>query len=213
MKCFLAALTAVAGLSLPVQAEGLGAPAAGDYTLDHHHASVLFRVLHLGFSHYTGRFTTFDATMTFDPANAGVSKLTATIDPNSLDVPSPPQGFLDELKGKQFLDTAAYPEMKFVSTKIEKTSDNTGKVTGDFTLHGVTKPVTLEVTFNGGYAGIPGMDPQARAGFSAHGTLKRSEFGIAYGIPSAATGGMGVSDDVEIIIEAEFNGPKLPAAK
>lgn len=183
-------------------------PAAGEYKLDKSHATLIFVVNHLGFSNYHGQFTSFDATMTFDPANAAVSKLTATIDPNSLSVPAPPEGFLEELKGPNFLDTAKYPEMTFVSTSIEVTGEKTGKVTGDFTLHGVTKPVTLDVTFNGGWAGLAGMDPHSRAGFSAKGTLKRSEFGIGYGVPPEGTT-FGVSDAVEIIIEAEFTGPEL----
>lgn len=213
MRHFPTAFAAAAiGTLLPVNAQTLPPPGAGEYKMDHAHSSLLFRVSHLGFSHYTARFTKFDATMNFDPKNAAAASITATVDPSSLEVSAPPEGFLDELKGKQFLDVATYPEMKFVSTKIEVTGENTGKVTGDFTFHGVTKPVTLDVTFNGGYAGIPGMDPNARAGFSAHGTLNRSEFGMGYGIPSLATGGMGVSDEVEIIIETEFTGPSLPAA-
>lgn len=71
--------------------------------------------------------------------------------------------------------------------------------------------MALDVTFNGGYAGHP-MDPQSRIGFSARGVLKRSEFGMAYGIPAEGTT-MGVSDAVEVLIEAEFNGPPLAPVK
>lgn len=84
---------------------------------------------------------------------------------------------------------------------------DTLRVRGDLTLHGVTRPIVLEATFNGGYAGHP-MDPNARIGFSAQGTLKRSEFGIAQGIPAPGTT-MGVSDEVNVVIEAEFTGPPL----
>ncbi len=208
---YLAWVVALA-LVTPGAAQDMPSPSpvvpAGTFTLDKSHATLTFVVNHLGFSSYHGQFTSFDATMTFDPENAAASKLTATVDANSLSVPHPPPGFLDELKGDKFLDTAKYPEMRFVSTAIELTGEKTGKITGDFTLHGVTKPVTLDVTFNGGWAGIPGMDPAARAGFSARGTLKRSDFGIVYGIPPEGTT-MGVSDAVEIIIEAEFSGPEL----
>jgi polyisoprenoid-binding protein YceI len=79
------------------------------------------------------------------------------------------------------------------------------RITGDLTLHGVTKPVVLEATFNGGYAGHP-MDPHARIGFSARGTFNRSDFGMVYGIPAPGTT-MGVSDAVNVTIEAEFSGP------
>lgn len=80
---------------------------------------------------------------------------------------------------------------------------------GELTLHGITKPITLETIFNGGYAGHQ-YEPRARIGFSAHGAFKRSDFGIAYGIPEPGSN-MGVFDDVEVIIEAEFTGP-VPAA-
>lgn len=183
---------------------------AGDYVLDKHHATLVFRVNHLGFSHYTAAFADFDAKLRFDQNNAGASGLEATIDPKSLTLPSPPEGFLAELIGPQWLNAGTYPSITFRSTKIEVTGPDTGKVTGDLTLHGVTKPVTLDVTYNGGYAGHP-MDPHARVGFSAKGMFKRSDFGIAYGVPAPGTT-MGVSDEVEVQIEAEFTGPPLVSA-
>jgi polyisoprenoid-binding protein YceI len=183
---------------------------AGAYTLDMAHSSLIFRVSHLGFSHYTGRFTTFDANLQLDPANPAAATLNVTIDPRSLTADNAPAGFLDELRGPQWLDAAQFPQITYRSTGVEVTGANTARITGDFTLHGVTRPVVLDAVFNGGYAGHP-MDPHARVGFSAHGTLKRSEFGIAYGIPAPGTT-MGVSDDVEIVIETEFSGPALAAA-
>ena len=95
--------------------------------------------------------------------------------------------------------------MRFESRRIDVTGENTVRINGDLTLRGVTRPIVLEAVFNGGYAGHP-MDPNARIGFSAHGTLKRSRFGIAYGIPAPGTT-MGVGDDVNVVIEAEFKGP------
>lgn len=185
---------------------------AGEYKLDKSHASLVFRVNHLGFSNYTGRFEKFDATLQLDPANLAAASVTASVDPASLAVPAPPPGFLAELKGPQFLDTAKFREITFRSTKVEPTGANTARITGDFTLHGVTQPLVLEATYNGGWRGIE-MDPQARIGFSAHGTIKRAAHGITYGVPAPGTT-MGVSDDVEVIIEAEFSGPPMtpPAA-
>lgn len=183
---------------------------AGDYTLDKHHATLVFRVNHLGFSNYTAAFADFDAKLHFDQNNAGASTLEATINPTSLILPSPPDGFLKELTGPQWLNAATYPAITFKSTKIETTGPDTGKVTGDLTLHGVTKPVTLDVTYNGGYVGHP-MDPHARIGFSAKGTFKRSDFGIAFGVPAPGTT-MGVGDEVQVTIEAEFSGPPLANA-
>lgn len=178
---------------------------AGAYTLDKTHSTLVFRVSHLGYSNYTAQFTTFDAQLQLDPANPSAAQLSVTIDPRSLSLPNPPAGFRNELLGAQWLNASAQPQWTFRSTSVEPTGANTARITGDFSMRGVTRPVTLDATFNGGYAGHP-MDPNARIGFSAHGTLKRSEFGLTVGIPAPGTT-MGVSDDVEIIIETEWSGP------
>src|SRR5262245_20922448 len=180
---------------------------AGAYTLDKAHASLLFRVNHLSFSHWTARFTKFDAQLQFDPADPSKSSVKVTVDPKSIASDNAPEGFMTTLAGPEWLDAGKYPEMTYRSTKVERTGTNGLRISGQLTLHGVTKPVTLTATYNGGYAGHP-FDPHARVGFSAKGTLKRSEFGVAYGIPAAGTT-MGVFDDVEIIVEAEFSGPPL----
>lgn len=177
----------------------------GVYTLDKSHASLIFRVSHMGFSNYTGRFATFDATLDIDPQNPAAAKLEATVDPASLAVENPPAGFLESLLGPDWFNVAQFPEMIFRSTKIEMTGDDTARVTGDLTLHGITLPVVFDAKFNGGYAGHP-FDPNARIGFSARGGLSRSAFGIAYGVPEEGST-MGVGDPVEFIIEAEFTGP------
>jgi polyisoprenoid-binding protein YceI len=183
---------------------------AGLYKLDREHASLIFRVNHLGFSNYTARFKRFDAKLEFDPRDLAASKVTATVDPASLETDYPNPAKLDfnaQLKGAEWLNVAVFPEMRFESSRIDVTGENTVRINGELTLHGVTRPMVLEARFNGGYAGHP-MDPHARIGFSAHGTLKRSQFGIAYGIPAPGTT-MGVGDDVNIVIEAEFTGPPL----
>ena len=95
--------------------------------------------------------------------------------------------------------------MSFRSTKIAPTGADSADVTGDLTLHGVTRPVTLKVVYNGGYPGMS-LDPHARVGFSAHGALNRSDFGISGGLPPAGTT-FGVGDRVDIAIETEMNGP------
>ena len=188
-------------------------PAAGGYVLDKAHTSVSFKVSHLGFSHYTARFSRIDGKLAFDPAKPAAMAVEASIDPLSLELNAPPAGFHDELMGKAWFNAAAFPAITFRSTKVEPTGANTAKVTGDFTLHGVTKPVVLEVTYNGGYP-PSSFDPGGRIGFSAHGVFKRSAFGISAGIPAPGTT-MGVSDDVEVMIETEFSQPtpaKAPAA-
>ncbi|MGE0410046.1 MAG: YceI family protein [Amphiplicatus sp.] len=181
---------------------------AGDYALDKSHASLVFRVNHIGFSMYTASFADFDAALRLDPKNPGAASVTARIDPASLTLPAPPEGFKATLLGPDWLDAGAYPEISFRSTDIDVTAPNAATVKGELTLHGQTKPVSFEAVYNGGYKGLAQYDPRARVGFSAHGTLKRSDFGVSLGIPEPGST-MGVFDDVSFAIEAEFMGPPL----
>jgi polyisoprenoid-binding protein YceI len=169
----------------------------------------VFRLNHLGFSNYTARFTTFGAQLQFDPNDPVGSSVIVNVDPKSLAVENPPADFVNELIGKNWLDSAQFPELTYRSTSVELTAPNAMRITGELTLHGVTKPVVLDATFNGGYAGHP-MDPHARIGFSAHGAFNRSDFGIGYGIPAPGTT-MGVSDRVDVTIETELTGPAWTA--
>jgi polyisoprenoid-binding protein YceI len=195
-----------ADVPLPVQ----GALPAGTYTLDKAHASLLFRVNHLGFSHWTARFSRFDASARFDPSKPAADQLTVTIDPTSINADNLPDGFLGTLQGPKFLDAGKFPQMSYRSTRVEPVGANGLRIYGELTLHGVTKPVVLDATYNGGYLGHP-LDPHARAGFSARGTLKRADFGISFGIPEPGST-MGVGDAVEFAIEAEFSGPAWAGA-
>jgi polyisoprenoid-binding protein YceI len=184
----------------------------GTYALDKAHASLIFRVNHLGFSTFTGRFTSYDAKLNFDPTKPAASSVDVTIDPRSISSDNAPDGFLDTLAtSADWLDANRFPEMKFVSRKVEVVSRDDLRVHGELTVHGVTKPIVLAARFNGGYAGHP-FDPAARVGFSAQGSFKRSEFGLAYGVPAAGST-FGVSDDVQVTLEAEFTGPPLKVAK
>ncbi|AYV49387.1 polyisoprenoid-binding protein [Caulobacter flavus] len=184
---------------------------AGEYTLDKTHADLSFKVNHLGFSWYTARFSDFDAKLTLDPKAPEAAHIEASIKTGSLLLPAPPKGFTEELLGPQWLDAAKYPAITFRSTKVSKTGDDTADVTGDLTLHGVTKPVTLKARFNGAYTGYPPMDPNARIGFSLTGSFKRSDFGVSYGVPQPGST-MGVGDEVQVAIEAELLKPNPPAA-
>jgi polyisoprenoid-binding protein YceI len=186
---------------------------AGSYTLDKAHSSLIFRVSHMGFSNFTARFKRYDAELQFDPKNLAASTLSATIDVRSLETDYPDPATLDfnaQLQGKELFDTAQFPEMIFKTTSVDAKGVSAMRINGELTMHGVTHPVSLDATFNGGYAGHP-MDPHARIGFSAHGSLNRSDFGMSYGIPAPGTT-MGVSDKVDIVIECEFSGPPLAAA-
>jgi polyisoprenoid-binding protein YceI len=180
----------------------------GEYRLDPSHASLIFRVNHLGFSHFTSQFRKFDATLTLDPKHPERASVTATIDPRSIEIVNP--SLAVDIQGPQWFDSIKFPQMTFRSTKVELTGPNTARITGELSLHGITLPVSWDATFNGGYAANP-YDPKgARIGFSAHGALRRSAFGMAFGIPAPGTT-MGVSDDVDFTIEAEFNHPAARA--
>lgn len=177
---------------------------AGAYTLDKSHASLIIRVNHIGYSNFTARFQTWDASLNFDPAAPENSSISATIDPRSIASDNPPAGFIDIMRN-DFLKSPEFPQITFRSTRVERTGQNTANITGDLTLLGVTRPVTLEARFNGGYEGMS-LDPHARVGFSAHGTFNRSDFGMSYGLPPEGSN-LGVGNQVEVIIETEFNGP------
>lgn len=198
-------------LAGPVAGQAVSDAPAGHYRLDLSHGRLMFRVSHLGFSRYTALFTRFDAALEFDPAAPGAMAVTATVDAASVEThyPGTDVDFNAVIAGPEFLDAAQFPQIRFVSTDVVPTGPQTADVTGDLTLHGVTRPVTLKVTFNGGYAGHP-LDPGgARIGFSAEGALNRSDFGMGFGIPAPGTT-MGVGDAVDIFIEAEFLNPDAP---
>jgi polyisoprenoid-binding protein YceI len=202
--------TAAVATSAPAPAPAPIAPAAteapsGDYKIDKAHTSLVFRVNHIGFSNYTAQFGGVDGTLKLDAKDPSKSSLEATVDTGSLTLVAPPAGFLDTLLNEKWLGAKAFPKIVFRSTKIELTGAKTARVTGDLTLRGATQPITLDATFNGGYAGHP-YDPNARIGFSLRGSLKRSSFGVSEGIPPPGST-MGVSDDVTIEIETELNGP------
>ncbi len=180
---------------------------AGTYKLDPMHSSLTFQVDHMGFSHYTARFATFDAAMKLDPAHPEKAEIAAQVDPQSLTLNAPPAGFHDDLMGKTWFDAAAHPMLNFVSQSVEKTGTDTARVEGVLTIKGITKPVTLDVTFNGGYPGMD-LDPHARVGFTATGHFKRSDYGMGFGIAPAGSH-MGVSDAVTFVIDAEFTGPEF----
>jgi polyisoprenoid-binding protein YceI len=207
--CSQGALSQAAGPSAPPAPPPM-AP-AGQYQIDKSHASLVLRVNHLGFSTYTTRFSRFDAALTFDPSNIPASKVVTTIDASSFEMDAAPQMCLDIVKGPQLLDTGKFPEMVFKSERVRMTGAKSMEISGTLTLHGVTRPLVLTATFNGGYPGLPKMDPHARIGFSAHGSFKRSEFGMTFGIPAPGTT-MGVSDLIDFSIEAEFTGPALAGA-
>ena len=207
-------LLAGASLALVLLAACGPAP-AGEYVSDPNHASVEFKLHHLGLSFYTLKFKTFDATVSFDPANIAASKVSATIKAADILAGYPGDyvanhtgtkfsSWEDDLANStNFLDAGKYPTITFVSTSVEPSGERSAKVTGDLTLKGVTKPVTLDVTFSGETASHPFSKVPA-IGFSATGTVKRSDFGLDYLLPAI------VGDEVKIEIESDFI-QKVPA--
>ncbi|MFN7055222.1 YceI family protein [Hyphomonas sp.] len=181
---------------------------AGTYDLDLSHASLIWRVSHFGLSKYTGRFTDFSATLNFNPDDPAATSLTATINPLSVetDYPGdyvgthPNTGFQswneDLAENPNWFNGAEFPQITFTTTGISPETASTGKVTGNLSFRGATVPVTLDVKYNGvaQFQWAPNTDV---IGFSARGTLKRSDFGMGH-----LQGPIG--DEVEIIIEAEF---------
>lgn len=190
---------------------------SGTYRLDPTHASLTFRVKHLGLANYTARFAKFDATLDLDAADLTKSKVTATVDPTSVRTDYPGdyaaghgrtyRSWDDDLaRNPRWFNARQFPEARFTSTAVTLTGPNTGTMTGDLTFLGVTKPVTLTVTFAGQLAEHPFTKGPA-VGFSAVGSFKRSDFGMTAGLPQPGTSFAPVADDVELVIEAEFMGP------
>ena len=172
---------------------------AADYTIDTSHAFANFNVNHLGYSTMLGRFNKFTGNISFDQTNVAASKVNVTIETASIDTNHQKRD--DHLRSPDFFNVAEFPTMTFASKKVEKTGDKTGLVTGDLTLLGVTRPVTLNVTFNkAAVHPFDGAKPASQqrfvVGFSATGSIKRSDFGMKYALPA-------VGDTINIQLEAE----------
>ena len=167
--------------------------AAGSYAIDSTHAFVIGKVNHFGLSNYTFRFDKFDANYSYDPAAPDAAKLSVSIDINSLNTG-------DEKTNKEFANDFMGAKQTPIAIFVSKSVTHTGNkavVIGDLTLNGVTKPVTLDVTFNGyGSIGPMGLFG-TKAGFTATTTVKRSQFDLTKYLPA-------VGDDVTIEVNAEF---------
>ncbi len=206
-RLLLSALSiAVLSYAAPVHAAGAAAdrvmpaaaPAAapasisGTYNLDPSHTHISWTVEHMGYSHFNGKFANATGTVTLDEAHPENSKVNMTV--NTSDIVTGVPKLDEHLKGDSFFNVAKFPTATFVSDKVEPTGKDTAKVTGTLTLLGVSKPVTLDVKLN--KAGQHPMMHKNWVGFDASTTLKRSDWGLSYGIPM-------VSDEVKLEIEAE----------
>lgn len=169
---------------------------SGNYTLDPKHASVTWSLSHAGLSNYTARFDTISGTLDYDASFPEKSRVDIRIDPASVNTGL---AEFDETIAFDpvYFDAKTYPEIRYVSGDITKTSATQGLMSGDLSFRGQTQPVTLNVTFNG--AGKSFGNPGKTLGFSASGVLKRSDFGLTY------LRNFGIGDEVSLRIEAEFN--------
>jgi polyisoprenoid-binding protein YceI len=165
----------------------------GTYKIDPQHATVLFKINHMGMSTFVGRFNKVDASLEFDPKKMAEAKLSAIIDMNSLDVNS--NELQDSLRSSSWFDVAKYPQAFFKTTSVQMLDEQRAIFAGTLTLHGVTAPVFLQVTFNGG--GDNMLTGNYTLGFTATTQFKRSTFGVDYLIPA-------IADDVNLEVYAEF---------
>ncbi len=185
-------------LAVACAAVGLGAPpgavaraSADEYEVDARHSTVIFRVKHMGVSYFYGRFNEIKGGFSFDKADPTSLVLDLEIKTESIDTNDKKRD--DHLKGPDFFHAKQYKTITFKSTKVEQGEDNTYRVTGDLTLHGVTKSITVDIVHVGSGSDSRGRH---RAGFETSFTIKRSDFGMDYMV-----GGLG--DDIRIIVGLE----------
>lgn len=203
LAAIMLAVVAVPAVIAQPPSSAPGAPdktrvTAGTYAVDPNHTMVVWQVDHLGFSNYTGIFGDVTGTLVLDPKNLAASKVDVTIP--VIKVTTANAGLTAHLLragkdgGKPDFFGPAAADAKFVSTHVVVDDEaDEAKVTGNLTLNGVTKPVTLDVDFHGAGA----MGDQENVGFEAEAKIRRSDFGLGFGVPM-------VSDEVELKIHAAF---------
>jgi polyisoprenoid-binding protein YceI len=174
----------LAALAIGTALLSAGQAMAAEYKIDKegNHAFVDFKISHLGYSFIKGTFKDWDGKFSFDAKAPEASKIDVVLKTASVDTNHAERD--KHIRTPDFLDAAKFPEAKFVSTSVKSTGEKTADVTGDLTLHGVTKPVVIKATFNG-----EGKDPWGgyRAGFNGTTTLQLSEFGIKGPGPTSQT--------------------------
>jgi polyisoprenoid-binding protein YceI len=185
--------------------------ASGVYALDKNHASVTVRAMHFGLAYYTLRFTAMDATLTYNSEDPSLSSISASVNIPSIETDYPgPRNFNAELQNSEWLNAAEHPVAEFHSTSVALVGGNRGTITGDLSFNGQTHPISFDVVFNGETHSQRDGVESSKLGFSARGTVRRSQYGLNVLLPPPGSAA-GVSDEVELIIEAEFQGPAAPA--
>ncbi|MBJ6120770.1 YceI family protein [Sphingomonas mollis] len=197
MRLVLAAAAMLIAAPLLAQTGTPGTPnkalvTAGTYPVDANHTQVTWQVNHMGFSMLQGQFGASGGSITIDPAKPNDTKVDVTFAVDQLSTTSP--RFTEHLKSKDFFDAAANPTARFVSTGVRATGDR-AVITGNLTIKGVTKPVTLQANFVG--AGANPMSKKLNFGFRATGSISRNDFGLGMAVPV-------VSDKVDLTINAAF---------
>lgn len=166
---------------------------SASYVLDKSHAKLNWGVSHFGFSTYTGEFTDFDARLRLDARAPERSNLAVRV--NTASVETNDDKLDEHLRSADFFDVAKHPSASFQSTRVEVTGPRSARVFGNLTMLGRTRPLALEVAFNG--AGENPVSKTYTVGFSAEGTIRRSEYGMTTFVP-------GIGDDVKLTISGEF---------
>ncbi|MEX3785950.1 YceI family protein [Paraburkholderia sp. BR14374] len=170
----------------------------GRYDIDQDHTSITFDIDHFKYTRFTMRFNRKQGELDWNDGGLDHSTASVAIDAASIDTNVP---LLDKMvKSDSMLDVARYPQIRFASTRFERTGEARGTLSGDLTIRGVTQPVTLDVTFNG-FAPDP-LTKKDTLGFSADGHFSRAKFGLTTWYPA-------VGDDIHVRIQAEF--VKTPA--
>lgn len=165
----------------------------GEYEVDPQHTTILFKVNHLGFAKFIGRFDKFDASLDFTPDDLSAARLSARVDMGSVNVNS--EKLQETLTGRPWFNVAQYPYAGFETTKARRVDADTAIFTGNLTFLGHVAPIDIEVKFNGG--GVNLLTGRYTIGFEASADFLRSEFGLDDFIPA-------IGDEIELEIHAEF---------
>jgi polyisoprenoid-binding protein YceI len=165
----------------------------GTYRIETEHTQVGFSISHFGFTHYAGIFSGASGTLRWDPAHPALSSLEVRIAVDSVITTLPK--LTELLKGDQWFDVAHFPQATFLSTRVSIDSSGAITIIGNLTLHGVTKLVTLTAYLVG--AGVNPIDKMYTAGFAAHGTIRRTDFGVSLYAPA-------LGEEVELSIAGAF---------
>lgn len=165
----------------------------GVYAVDPNHTQITFAVSHMGFTAFRGRLSNASGTLQLDAEHPAGSSFEVTVPTDSVNTPV--DKLTEELRGDQWLDAKANPQITFKAKSVKVTGPQTADVTGDLTLHGVTKPLTLQAKLNG--AGINPLDKKFTVGFELAGKVKRSDFGVKTYVPL-------IGDEVDLTISAAF---------